>query len=250
MEQDTTTVAPVINNNGKSSNEKKWKIATVIASIVAICGIGFGVYGMIQSLQKDSQISDLKVQVEDSNGKITTLETERIETTDENGTTITITDPTPIVGGLYTVGDISTKRKYYLGITDLDPMKDIREKDTYIIDTTQLGSKDGIQQYDLKTILDKAVSDRIASLPDTLAAGTVNATPKSSCQSYKVSVGDPTYIPSNLTDWTIAADWSNLLPLTIYMSCINDRGELSLGTGLYSLNPSTNELIKLIETVY
>ena len=64
----------------------------MIACVVAICGIGFGVYGMIQSSQKDNQISDLKVQIEDSNGKVTTLETEKIETTDENGTTVTIAD--------------------------------------------------------------------------------------------------------------------------------------------------------------
>ena len=91
MEQDITATIPVM-DSGKQKDGKGWKIATAIASVVAVCGIGFGVYGILQSSQKDSQISDLKVQVEDSNGKITTLETEKIETTDENGTTITIAD--------------------------------------------------------------------------------------------------------------------------------------------------------------
>lgn len=91
MEQNTTATIPVM-DSGKQKGGKGWKIATVIASVVAVCGIGFGVYGILQSSQKDSQISDLKVQVEDSNGKITILETEKIETTDENGTTVTITD--------------------------------------------------------------------------------------------------------------------------------------------------------------
>ena len=251
MEQNTPAAMPVM-DSGEQSNGKGLKIATAIASVIAVCGIGFGIYGMVQSSQKDSQISDLKVQIKDPDGKITTLETEKIETTAEDGTTVTIADTEPIVSGLYTVGDTSTKRKYYIGITDLDPKKDTREKDAYIIDITQLGSKDGVKQYDLKTVLDKAVSDKVASLPDTLAAGTVNATPKSSCQSYKVSVGDPAYIPGDRVDWTIAADWSNLVPLTIYMSCITNDGnsELSLGTGLYSLNPNTNELVKLIDTVY
>lgn len=93
MEQNADTsvpVAPVVENKQKGGNGLK--IATVIACVVAICGIGFGVYGMIQSSQKDNQISDLKVQIEDSNGKVTTLETEKIETTDENGTTVTIAD--------------------------------------------------------------------------------------------------------------------------------------------------------------
>ena len=60
MEQDTTAAIPVI-DNGKQKDGKGWKIATAIAFVVAVCGIGFGVYGMMQSSQKDSQISDLKV---------------------------------------------------------------------------------------------------------------------------------------------------------------------------------------------
>jgi hypothetical protein len=91
MEPNITTTASIVDSD-KQNNGKGWKIATAIASVVAICGVGLGVYGMIQSSQKDNQISDLKVQVEDSNGKITALETEKIETTDGNGTTVTITD--------------------------------------------------------------------------------------------------------------------------------------------------------------
>ena len=62
MEQDTATVAPVINND-KPNNGNGWKIATIVTSLVAVCGIGFGVYGMIQSSQKDNQVSDLKAQI-------------------------------------------------------------------------------------------------------------------------------------------------------------------------------------------
>ena len=91
MEQDTTTAMPVMDGS-KQNDGKGWKIVTVIASVVAVCGIGFGVYGMIQSSQKDNQISDLRVQVEDSDGKITTLETEKIETTTNDETVVTISD--------------------------------------------------------------------------------------------------------------------------------------------------------------
>lgn len=100
MEQNEVTATPVMKSD-KQSDGKGWKIATIVASVVAVCGIGFGVYGMIQSSQKDNQISNLKVQVEDSNGKITTLETEKIETTDEKGTTVTITDTAKVSGGPY-----------------------------------------------------------------------------------------------------------------------------------------------------
>ena len=64
MEQNVDTgapMAPVVENKRKSGNGLK--IATAIACVVAVCGIGFGVYGMIQSSRKDNQISDLKAQV-------------------------------------------------------------------------------------------------------------------------------------------------------------------------------------------
>lgn len=93
MEQNANTgapVEPIAENKQKSGNGLK--IATAIACIAAVCGIGFGVYGMVQSTQKDSQISDLKVQIKEGDGTITTIETPEIETTTNNETTVTITD--------------------------------------------------------------------------------------------------------------------------------------------------------------
>ncbi len=90
MEQDENTATSTM-NDGKQGNGNGFKIATVIASIIAVCGIGFGVYGMVQSSQKDNQISDLKIQVEDSNGKVTALETDEIKIS-ESSQTITISD--------------------------------------------------------------------------------------------------------------------------------------------------------------
>ena len=75
MEQNTTDTMD--SNNQKSKNNQ---IAMIITSIVAICGIGFGINGIIQNSQKDSQITDLKVQLEESNNKITTsIEKEKNE---------------------------------------------------------------------------------------------------------------------------------------------------------------------------
>lgn len=76
MEQNTDTGAPVtpmVENKQKGGNGLK--IATAIACVVAVCGVGFGVYGMMQSLQKDKQVSDLKVQIEDLNSKMIAPET-------------------------------------------------------------------------------------------------------------------------------------------------------------------------------
>ena len=242
-------VAPVVENKQKSGNGLK--IATVVACVVAICGIGFGVYGMIQSSQKDSQISDLKIQVESKDGTIAELETDKT-VIDNDMNTITITDDAIAADNLHLIGDVSTKRRYYLGITDLDPSKDSREVEIYLIDTTKLGSKDGVSKYDIKTILDKIADEKVASLPDILAAGTVNARPKSSCQSFKVRVGDVTENPKNI-NWTNKIDWTSLLPMTVYMECIVNDGNTisqSLGTDMYSLNPQTGETVKLIENWY
>ncbi len=95
MEQNTDTSAsmtPVVHGKQKSGNDLK--IAMAIVCILAVCGIGFGVYGMMQSFQKDSQISDLKAQIKEDDGTITPIETPEIETATDKGTTITTTDPT------------------------------------------------------------------------------------------------------------------------------------------------------------
>ena len=67
-----TPTTPVVENKQKSGNGLK--IATAIACIVAVCGIGFGVFGMMQNTEKDSQISDLKNQVATLNNKIVSIE--------------------------------------------------------------------------------------------------------------------------------------------------------------------------------
>jgi len=77
MEQNIDTgapMAPTVDNKQKGGNGLK--ITTAIACVVAVCGIGFGAYGMIQNSQKDNQISDLKVEINDKSAKIDELEAE------------------------------------------------------------------------------------------------------------------------------------------------------------------------------
>ena len=66
MEQNADTgvqMTPVVDDKKKNGNGLK--IVTAIACIVAVCGIGFGVYGMMQGLNKDSRISDLENQIKE-----------------------------------------------------------------------------------------------------------------------------------------------------------------------------------------
>ncbi len=244
MQQDSSShLLTVADNNKNTKTTNHLKIAMVIISIIALCGIVFGVYCAIQNSHKNERISDLEAQVDSFNDEIAVQQPETSE--DDNNSSSAGQDL-----GLHLIGDLHTRRKYYLGTTSLEPGQDTREKEIYIIDSTKLGSQGGIKKYDLKPILDKAISDKVATLPDTLAAGTTNATPKSNCQSYKVVAGDPTNLPGTI-DWTIATDWDDKLPLTLYFACMMDSGgELSLGTGLYSLDPNTNDLVQLIDTSY
>ena len=71
MEQDRPAVMPAVENS-QQNHKKGWQIATAVVSILAISGIGFGVYGMMQSSQKDHQIAELKVQAENNQETETT----------------------------------------------------------------------------------------------------------------------------------------------------------------------------------
>ena len=87
MEQNADTGVPVVpmaENKQKSGNGLK--IATAIACIVAVCGIGFAVYCLIENNNKTQEISNLKTQIEDSNNMIATLKTKKTETADSNDT--------------------------------------------------------------------------------------------------------------------------------------------------------------------
>ena len=85
MQQDAATEAPTTEKN-KSSNAKKWKIIAAVACLVAACGVGFGIYGMIQSSQKDAQISDLKNKNAEGNKNTAPLDShEDEEKEDESG---------------------------------------------------------------------------------------------------------------------------------------------------------------------
>lgn len=150
MEQNAETgvpMTPVVDSKQKSGNGLK--IATVIACIAAICGIGFGVYGMVQSSQKDNQISDLKVQISEQamdGGQAedgTTKTDQKMEGylyLDEFGIKIKIPDDTKVTSYAYSSG------YYNLAHTDIKDFgtyeiwfapKDLDISIDYSLSTTQ-----------------------------------------------------------------------------------------------------------------
>jgi len=84
MEQNADTGAPavsVVDNKQNAGNGLK--IATVVACVVAVCGIGFGVYGMVQSLQKDNLIVDLERRIDERDRIIASIDMREEEEEEE-----------------------------------------------------------------------------------------------------------------------------------------------------------------------
>ena len=95
----TTNMVP-----GKTKNSG---LATIImiCVILAVCGIGFGAYGMMQISQKDNEISDLKDQVKEASKASTVIDNRQTDDastvdTSEQTTTTTNVDAT-VSGGPY-----------------------------------------------------------------------------------------------------------------------------------------------------
>ena len=97
MEPGSTTTTPVVDNS-KQNNGKGWQIATVVASVVAVCGVGFGICGMVDAnstkniiVTKDTEISNLTDQLNSLNTKIDELES-KINAQQDNSSQETQTD--------------------------------------------------------------------------------------------------------------------------------------------------------------
>ena len=123
--------------NNKQNSGNGLKIATAIACIVGVCGIGFGIYGVMQVANRDSQISELKTQIKNSEDKIATLEASRSEPVGGDNTTIAdsyrifsdnlANNYAATVFGYYYTGSDNVKRTVaariensHLTITDID----------------------------------------------------------------------------------------------------------------------------------
>ena len=83
MEQNANTTTPVI-DKGNQKNKNGLKIATVIVSIVAVCGIGFGIWAALDANSQKSQIDSLKQQNTILQEQITELTAKLNEKTSEN----------------------------------------------------------------------------------------------------------------------------------------------------------------------
>lgn len=74
---------------GKSRMSKGQIIGMVILTIVALAGVAFGVFGM---MEKDKAEKNLAIKITEAGGKVTEMVTDKITSVDENGTVTEITD--------------------------------------------------------------------------------------------------------------------------------------------------------------
>jgi len=77
---------PVVESEKMS---KKSVIGLIVLTIIALAGVAFGVWGM---MGKDQAEKDLAIKIKEANGTVTEIETDKIVSTDENGTVTEITD--------------------------------------------------------------------------------------------------------------------------------------------------------------
>ena len=172
MEQNVDTGAPIapVAENNKQNGGNGLKIATAIACVVAVCGIGFGVYGIMQSMQKDSQISDLKAQTENYNSTTSERTTENNDTRNEAVVTfpnLGFKSDNFIGSTTYTISDSipGSEQEIKAAFTITSPNVDVVDYGFYTIyaDGRIKAHKDSISQLEAKDITSN-FSSRVTDL--------------------------------------------------------------------------------------
>ena len=77
---------------GQKKQGGKMGIVAALCAVLAIGGVGFGIYEMIERQNVDKEVSELKVKVSDADGTESEMETEEITVKKADGSTVTISD--------------------------------------------------------------------------------------------------------------------------------------------------------------
>ena len=95
MEQINQETAGAEMNAGADKKSSGMKYGMIVCAILAVAGIGFGVYEMLQANKAKQQISELKIEVKNTDGTTAIVETDKIEIKEDNKT-IVIADSTTV----------------------------------------------------------------------------------------------------------------------------------------------------------
>ena len=258
MEQNTDTgtpMMPVVDNKQKNSNGLK--IATVIACVVAVCGIGFGVYGMIQSSTSNTEIENLKNKITEQ--EESTKEEQSISKQDELSeitTTDDITEAMPTSTGNYSLfvnkfGNAENQRYelvYVSGGTRTASNNISSEDDKYyILDTQKLGSADDLRQFDLVSVMRPLTDQKIKNgMPEVANYNVYSDNDKmylSQCESFSVEyMNGHDYLALSL-----GFDLGTDIPIAVNYSCHFNNGTTQrlYHRAIYSLNAESGTVKEL-----
>ncbi|MGN1013246.1 MAG: hypothetical protein ACI4ON_05435 [Clostridia bacterium] len=155
-----------------------------------------------------------------------------------------------VEGQYYLLEGRQFKRRYYLAFDKAEMREkdnrfiDFREIKVYLVDMNLSKTNNFIKEIDFSKIIENVYNEKINSLPDILAEGSVNETKKTDINKYIIQ-----YVEINSGYYMF--DGEKEIPFGISYTGIHDYegrsnvAELSLGTEYYVLDVSTMTVRKV-----
>lgn len=260
MEQNADTgvsMAPVVDDKKKNGNGLK--ITTAIACVVAVCGIGFGVYGMIQSSTSNTEIENLKNKIteqEESTKAEQSIskqdELSEITTTDditEELTTPTSTGSYSLFVNKFSNAENQRYELVYVSGGMRTAFNNISSEDDsyYILDTQKLGSANDLRQFDLVSVMKPLTDQKIKNgMPEVAKYNVYSNDDKmylSQCESFSVEyMNGHDYLVQSL-----GLDLNTDIPIAVNYSCHYNNGTTQrlYHRAIYSLNAESGTVKEL-----
>ena len=260
MEQNADTgvpVAPMAEN--KQQNGKWLKIVTAIACVVAVCGIGFGIFGIIQNTSSNTEIENLKNQIAELE-KRTEIE-QNISKQDDLSEKTMVDDTANEQASSAPTGNYSLfinkfndaeNQRYelvYISGGMRTAFNDISSKDDsyYILDTQKLGSANDLRQFDLVSVMKPLTDQKIQNgMPEVAKYNVYSNDDKmylSQCESFSVEyMNGHDYLAQSL-----GLDLNTDIPIAVNYSCHFNNGTTQrlYHRAIYSLNAESGTIKEL-----
>ena len=260
MEQNTNTgvpITPVIDNKQKNGNGLK--ITTAIACVVAVCGIGFGVFGIIQNTSSNTEIENLKNQIAELE-KRTEIEQNISKQDDLSEKTMvddtaneqTSSAPTGNYSLFINKFNDAENQRYelvYISGGMRTAFNDISSEDDsyYILDTQKLGSANDLRQFDLVSVMKPLTDQKIQNgMPEVAKYNVYSNDDKmylSQCESFSVEyMNGHDYLAQS-----IGLDLNTDIPIAVNYSCHFNNGTTQrlYHRAIYSLNAESGTVKEL-----
>lgn len=237
--QPTSTSAPRGESSQKSGVKNPLPIIIVLA-ILAILGIGASIYAFVQNSVKNSEIADLKAQLESSANRPD-------GDTDSSGAGSDLTGPAQDV---FLLSDALERHPYHLAIKPGDSNAQSgwpsNEDKFYILNTNKLGTNNALKPFDLAGILQPIIDNTIkTSLPDSSTNAIGSITMRSQCNSFDIFYTDPISDDSQRPLFIPTPDEYNPetdVPITANYFCHTDSYDVLYLKATYVININSKKV--------